>query len=171
MSKKRNVFEECDGYITGWTTNTNRPFYFDYDDWEIVKNRSWYEDHAENGYVVTSGGSGNKPIYLHKLIMGDKGIVDHKNRNKLDNRKNNLRIVTHQENMCNKNISIRNKSGKQGVTWHKRAKAWEAKIQFKGKNYGVKYFKSLEEAIKYRESLEDIYFKNLLIKKGANPCK
>ena len=171
MSKKRNVFEECDGYITGWTTNTNRPYYIDYDDREIFKDRSWYEDHAENGYVVTSGGSGNKPIYLHKLIMGDKGIVDHKNRNKLDNRKTNLRIVTHQENMCNKNISIRNKSGKRGVTWHKRAKAWEAKIQFKGKNYGIKYFKSLEEAIKYRESLEDIYFKNLLIKKGANPCK
>lgn len=171
MRKKRNTFKYYDDYIVGWTTNTNRPFYFDYEDWKFVKHKSWYEDHKQNGYVVASGGSENRPIYLHKLIMGSQGIVDHKNRNKLDNRRNNLRIVTHQENMCNRGISIRNKSGKTGVTWHKRAKAWEAKIQFKGKNYGVKYFKSLDEAIKYRENLEDIYFKDLLFKKGANQCK
>lgn len=164
MAKKQNVFKECNGYITGWTTNTNRPFYFDYEDWEMIKKKSWYEDRLQNGYVVTSGGTGNSPIYLHKLIMGNEGIVDHKNRNKLDNRRNNLRIITQQENSCNRNISCRNKSGKQGVTWHKRAKAWEVKIGFKGKDYGIKYFKNFDDAILYREELEKKYFKDLYIK-------
>ena len=160
---KSNVFEFKDGYIVGWASNTNNPFYLDYEDWDKVKNRSWHEDHSKNGYIATSIGSGKKE-YLHKLIMGKDGIVDHKNRNRLDNRRQNLRLVTKQENACNRSIHKNNNSGKSGVSWNKNAKKWEAKLRFKGKVYGRKYFEELEEAVKHREKLEDIYLKDIYIR-------
>lgn len=47
----------------------------------------------------------NKSIKMHRLIMkvnGHKNIVDHKNRNGLDNQKHNLRICTHSQNNSNR---------------------------------------------------------------------
>jgi hypothetical protein len=55
------------------------------------------------GYVV-SVGRNNKHIALHRLIAGAQTgeEVDHINRNRLDNRKSNLRLVTRSQNASNK---------------------------------------------------------------------
>jgi len=66
-----------------------------------------YRWHLSNGYATTNilGGSGS--LKLHRLILGpDKSrgeplVNDHKNRNPLDNREENLRYITHQENILN----------------------------------------------------------------------
>jgi hypothetical protein len=49
-----------------------------------------------NKYVASR--TGGKFIYLHILLMGKKQglMIDHINRNKLDNRRENLRFVTNQ---------------------------------------------------------------------------
>ena len=56
-----------------------------------------------HGYAVHT--EGRKCLYMHRVIMGleegDSRVVDHKNRDKLDNRKGNLRIVTQAENRRN----------------------------------------------------------------------
>ena len=56
---------------------------------------------------------------LHRLIMGcspnDGVIIDHINKNTLDNRRSNLRRTTHQGNLMNKNIYSNSKSGIAGV--------------------------------------------------------
>lgn len=55
--------------------------------------------------------------FMHRLILGakPKQIVDHKNRNSSDNRKNNLRFATHQQNMQNSKMKVTNTLGFKGV--------------------------------------------------------
>ena len=56
-----------------------------------------------------------KVLQLQNFILDYKGKIDHKNRNPLDNRKNNLRYATHQENT--RNIS-RRKDNMSGFTYY-----------------------------------------------------
>lgn len=77
------------------------------------------------------------PLLMHRLIMkAKKGqIVDHVNRNGLDNRRKNLRLCSYSQNSmnCIKKPGI---SGFNGVRWHKAGKAWQARFHYTEK--GVK---------------------------------
>ena len=87
-------------------------------------------------------------IYLHRfLITTKKGeIVDHINGDRLDNRKCNLRLCTHVQNIYNCGMSKNNTSGFKGVYWHKRSKAWRAKICHNRKTIVLGEFKTAKEA-------------------------
>ncbi len=69
-----------------------------------------------------------------------KSKVDHKNGNKLDNRKENLRLSTHSQNGCNRGKQVNNSSGLKGVTWNKERLAWHAQIGVRGKRIHLGYF-------------------------------
>lgn len=74
-------------------------------------------------------------------------ILDEINRNKLDNRKANLRHVTHRENLLNR--KFKNKSGYKGVyldTTNKRRKPFKASIRRNGKSYHLGWYETAEEA-------------------------
>ena len=82
------------------------------------------------GYIVTY--KNNKCILLHKLILvnNDKTkVIDHINRNKLDNRKSNLRIVDHYINSHNRDIIKNNK----GIQFRKSDNKWIVTFYVKGK--------------------------------------
>ncbi|MCM1219569.1 MAG: HNH endonuclease [Lachnospiraceae bacterium] len=85
-----------------------------------------------HGYVTS--GAGKKQTLLHRLVAGaeDGCIVDHVNRNKLDNRKSNLRICTCQQNMFNREQQANNQSGYKGVCQTKGG-LWQAQIQYCGR--------------------------------------
>lgn len=89
-------------------------------------------------------------LLLHRWLMNaPKGLqVDHINHDTLDNRRSNLRIVTHAQNRQNlKGAQRDNKSsGIRGVSWHKRNKKWQAKIKLKGKQQHLGYFDDVYEA-------------------------
>ena len=85
-------------------------------------------------------------------------MVDHINKKKNDNRKINLRIVTHQQNSMNMGMKNTNTSGVTGVRRDKIHDNWEANITYKYKVY-AKHFKSFDKAVKYRLQLELKYFK------------
>ncbi len=70
-----------------------------------------------NGYSMTCIGVGNTTKRYHQLYLNyEEGLVaDHINHNKFDNRFENLRVVTHQQNMRNRKKQSNNTSGKQGV--------------------------------------------------------
>lgn len=91
---------------------------------------------------------------LHREIMGaTKGQeVDHINGNALDNRRQNLRLCTHQENMVNRPMFKNNKSGRKGVHWDKEKRKWRAAITSKGKIMHLGYFTDLEDASKAYET-------------------
>lgn len=92
--------------------------------------------------------------------------VDHINRNKIDNRLENLRWVSHRDNDRNRGICIRNTSGKQGVSFDKTHNSWAAhwsdnqgklkRKPFSVKKYGDTQAKQL--AIDYRKKMVDIFY-------------
>ena len=84
--------------------------------------------------------------------------VDHINRNTLDNRKCNLRIVTQFQN--NQNQS-HNTSGKVGVSFCKQNRKYKAYIKVNGKQISLGYYKYFNDAVKARIKGERKYFKEV----------
>lgn len=70
-----------------------------------------------------------KNIRMHRQIMGfpDGKDIDHINRNKLDNRKDNLRVCTRLQNSKNQKLKPCNTSGFKGVS--KLKTKWQANIR------------------------------------------
>jgi len=94
-----------------------------------------------------------KPLQLHRLVLGvgsyseNKIEVDHMNGDLLDNRKENLREVSHAENKQNlPHLDPRSTSGYRGVYFRKDKKKWEAYCRINGKRYHVGYYSTPAEA-------------------------
>jgi hypothetical protein len=85
-------------------------------------------------------------VYMHRLIMGFPEEVDHRNRKTLDNRRNNLRVCTHRENLLNAKLRSDNTSGYRGVSWSKVMNKWKAHIQSHGHQTTIGYYESKESA-------------------------
>lgn len=71
---------------------------------------------------------------------------DHKNGNRLDNRRENLRVVTSLQNAQNAGLSAANTCGLKGVTWHKKNRIYRAQIQIDKKKKMLGSFKCKFEA-------------------------
>jgi hypothetical protein len=108
-----------------------------------------YHWHLRNGYAAASPHV-DMQIYLHHLIAGkpSKGFdVDHINGDKLDNRRGNLRVVTHQQNTQNIWKPRANATSRfRGVGWFARDKKWRATVTVKGRIHQLGLFDTEEEA-------------------------
>jgi len=115
---------------------------------------------AQTGYIFTSI---KKTSYkVHRLVWmwqygKDPGSldIDHINGNRSDNRIDNLRLVTHEENCRNRKQSRRNSSGVMGV--HKEQKKWRAELRFNGKKVCQRRYEDWFEAVCARKSAENRY--------------
>lgn len=128
------------------------------EDLEKVKNRHLYL--RSDGYVAFK--NNKKNILLHRYILNLKHneadeVVDHINRNRLDNRRDNLRIVNCSVNAINSKLSTRNTSGHKGITWDKSRGKWKATLNVNHKCYYIGRFDDLNEAIKSRKVYEKLY--------------
>lgn len=106
---------------------------------------------ARRGKTKKSLGEKRKHIHMHQEVLNMHGIrfelVDHINRNGLDNRLNNLRSTTAQLNMMNTSLKQTNTSGYKGVSFSKEQKAWRASIRMdKGCKKHLGYFTTPQEA-------------------------
>ena len=105
------------------------------------------------GYVETK--TGGIPAKLSHIVLGVtpnmKKIPDHKDRNKLNNRKENLRICTQSQNTMNRPKQINNTSGFKGVS--AKGKGWMARINVRGKCFYLGTFKDkIDSAMAYNEA-------------------
>ena len=108
-----------DGDVTYLYDSSNNEIIIDSDCYELVKNYCWSLHHT--GYVYARAKNSDTHIALHKLIMNDLDnnfIVDHKNGNKSDCRKYNLRYCSREENNSNRRLQKNNKYGVPGIVFH-----------------------------------------------------
>jgi len=126
-------------------TKKNDFVIIDLEDYEKVSQYTWHKN--SKGYFQT----GRIPLTLHHLLIGKPARemeTDHINRNIKDNRKTNLRFVTHHQNVFNACGNSSATSKYKGVCWDKRYKKWHVRIMFCGKQYHLGYFDSEVEAAK-----------------------
>ena len=106
----------------------------DDEDFELVSKYNWYVRKDCNTFYAAmwvKGGKG-KTIYMHKFLTGFKE-TDHKDNNGLNNQRNNLREVTHNQNIMNQRKHKNTSSKYKGVCWHKRDKKWRSEERRVGK--------------------------------------
>jgi hypothetical protein len=85
---------------------------------------------------------------MHRVILDaqEGQIVDHKNGDRLDNRKENLRIANPSQNCWNSKLCTKNTSGYKGVTYVKKTGKWAAQIHLKNKKISLGSFESRHDA-------------------------
>lgn len=158
LKHKINQYDLSGEYGVGWTSNTNQEFYFDLDDYDKIKDYCWYEHIGKNGYhsLVAHDRETKKLIKFHKVLGYTN--CDHKDRNPLNNRKNNLRDASVSQNAMNIGIRKNNTSGITGVKFNKRDNVWTAYIQANKKYKYLGSYITKEEAIKVRLQAEEKYY-------------
>ena len=156
--KKYNRYDLSGDCGIGWTTNTNEEFYFDLEDYDKIKDYSWYSQSHVDGYcsLETRNSIDGKHIKMSHLL-GYKGY-DHIDRNPFNNRKENFRQATIQENNRNKSINKRNTSGFTGVRWNEKLHKWIADIRIDKKSKHLGVYSDKEDAIYVRLKAEAKYF-------------
>lgn len=143
-------------YGVGFSSNGGI-FYFDKDDFDKIKKYRWYTTDA--GYIRTHIDEKHS-IFMHSLIYGDKDKmdIDHINRVKFDNRKENLREANRGENVINRDPISSNSSGVTGVYWNQNAQKWQATITKDGVNHYLGIYIDFNDAVNARKMAEVYYF-------------
>jgi hypothetical protein len=153
IPKCHNRFEFVDGYVIGYT-NKNEKFFIDTEDYEKIKDTYWSYNYHH--YLRNLRGE-----LMHRVVMGvtEPDIsVDHINHIEWDNRKENLRLCSHDENMFNRIKKSNNTSGVIGVNYEKDSNKWRARLWIKGKLMFSKRFNNFDDAVKARKDAEKKYF-------------
>lgn len=143
-------------------TNKNEKFCIDREDFDKVKDYCWRID-INAGYVIANSRDGtNRIVWLHRMIMdinNDNIYVDHKNWDKTNNKKSNLRLATKSENNINIKRKFNNTSGYTGVTFNKKSGKYIARISINGNRIYLGMFNDFISAVKARHDAEIKYHK------------
>ena len=124
----------------------------DLEDWKRIQDRTWRAVKSRCGNVYFM--SGHDRLHRWLLSVPDNTdtwiVVDHRNQNCFDNRKENLRI-------CGQSLNSRNRKGLQGVYWIKDRASYQANITVEGERIFLKRTNDFFEAICARKSAENYY--------------
>lgn len=147
--RNKNTFKTIDGLI--YCFNPDGELLFFTDD-KRVTSYSWGK--LAKGYA--SAYINGKQFPVHRFVSKPKEdeIVDHINRNKKDNRRENLRNTNKSENAFNSKMRPSNTSGCTGVWLRSDTSRWAAEIKKDGRKINLGCFKTKDEAIKARKDAE-----------------
>jgi hypothetical protein len=149
----------------------------DPEDFERLNKYRWYAKKCKNTfYACRSQGTRRKKteIKMHReVIQPPSGmVVDHINHNGLDNRKANLRLATHQQNIFNR--TYKNKKGSsskyKGVSWTPHVKMWRVRVWMNYKSKNIGYFKDEIEAAKAYDEAVKKYHGEFAVLNFPHPC-
>ena len=135
----------------------------DADDYEWVSYYNWYTmTKSKNGiYAGRKINKGQHTIYLAREIMDCPNdlVVDHINGDALDNRKQNLRICTHRQNMINRRkINISQNIPYRGVTKCRVSGRYITVIAPNRKRIQIGRYDSIEDAARaYDNAAKEVY--------------
>jgi hypothetical protein len=157
-----NTYDLSGDYGIGYTRK-GEEFYFDKEDYGLIKDYHW---ELHRGYITCHRWNpqtqSHNHVKMHRLIMGLKDNtdysecqIDHINHNKVDNRKENLRVVNNIQNSWNKSV-WREDGSKVGVRLE-RGK-WLASITVNGKMIKLGTYDNYNDAVKARIDAEKKYW-------------
>jgi hypothetical protein len=114
------------------------------------------------GYLEV--GVGGKSIRLHRIVFfmatginpGGQ-MIDHADGDRLNNRPENLRLATREENGRNR-YSSSARSGHRGVSYHRKTGKWQARIRIDGKEKSLGLFNDIETASAVAKQARDKEF-------------
>lgn len=147
----------------------------DDEDFEYLSQWKWHL--TKNGYAQRSKNMGKingkvkiKTYKMHKQIMGENlnfPNIDHKDGNKLNNQRSNLRLATFSQNSVNKKPQDNCLSAFKGASLVNRPKKWRARITVNGKTISLGYFYNEAEAAVAYDKASKIYHKDFSRPNGA----
>jgi len=130
----------------------------DRENYHRVEKFRWYL--GDNGYAVRNCKKGETSL-LHKILLevGPNEEVDHRDRDRLNNRKYNLRPCTRLKNCYNSGIMSNNTSGITGISWDKKKELWDTYISADKQFIRLGLFSNFAKAVETRKQAEKHYFK------------
>ena len=120
----------------------------DPEDFDELNQYKWFSKRCPHT-IYAQRKENRKTVSMHRQVMrATKGVfVDHKNRDGLDNRKDNLRFATAAQNNCNSLRGFYNGRSKyKGVELDKKTNRWRATIYFENKKIHLGMFETEKEA-------------------------
>lgn len=129
-------------------------------DYELVSRYRWFLN--QDGYAISGRKRrSDKSILMHRMVMNTPTgmLTDHKNQDKLDNRRENLRICNTSENNRNMRPGARGGSSRfTGVYFCKTRKLWVAMIKGESKRYNLGRFATeIEAALAYDRKAYELH--------------
>jgi len=140
----------------------------DDDLYEILNQFKWYAQKDLNTFYARRNSKiGNKRtfILMHHMVVGfplNRKNIDHLNGDGLDNRRVNLRIVPHRENMGNTKDRREHKTTSKyvGIIFDKKRKMWRSSIKIGEKYIYIGHFNNEEKASESYKNAFDLIEKN-----------
>lgn len=134
-----------DGGIATIPLTREKSAIIDAADVPLVSGIAWCA-YYKNGLWKAMGRIDGRYDYMHRVIMGVEGDIDHIDGDGLNNRRNNLRECTNGQNLCNRGPQRNNTTGFKGVTLFKYTRRYMAQIEHDGRRIYLGYFDFAEEA-------------------------
>lgn len=137
----------------------------DDEDYEELMKHKWHWGRKAGAHRnIPNGKNRQTKILMHVVIAKRMGMelkegemVDHHDRDKLNNQRCNLRPATNQQNAYNSKIRKDNRTGYKGVCWDKKVGKYRVDIRVNGKRIFGGYYKDKEESGKVRDELSEKY--------------
>ncbi len=163
-----NFLDDCVEVQLLGNFGQNKSFKIDKKDYPLIMDYKWFLNNQGYPYTFKNESNnqqfGKRGLTLHKLLFSntyiEKGyVIDHINRNKLDNRRENLRVITQRENSYNRTKNSNSNNTYKGVKLDKKTfGTYKATVTKDNVKYEIKDIPDEETAAKIYDVMAEELF-------------